>query len=148
MCQHRHKATSLTKSTAPFNTLRLPQAGLTDIRRDDWTERITHFWPAVIRSSLTGRGVRGLLKAGPSTVRGALAMLLMVRGFNRGLVKFGLITARKPVPVVNKPKSGTTAAAAAGVGAGATVRTAAAATVTLEPVGAGTGSTSSYLASL
>ncbi|CAM9707792.1 unnamed protein product, partial [Phaeothamnion confervicola] len=54
------------------------------------------FWPAVIRSSLSVRGVLGLLKAGPSTIRGAFAMALMVRGFKKGLMKFVIITGRKP----------------------------------------------------
>ncbi|KAG5177595.1 gamma-tocopherol methyltransferase [Tribonema minus] len=72
------------------------EAGLTDVRRDDWTDKIQYFWPAVIKSSLSGRGIRGLVRAGPGIIRGALAMLLMVRGFKLNLVKFGLITARKP----------------------------------------------------
>ena len=31
-----------------------------------------------------------------STIRGALAMLLMTRGYKKGLIVFGLITATKP----------------------------------------------------
>ncbi|CAM9726581.1 unnamed protein product [Chrysoparadoxa australica] len=72
------------------------EAGLTDIRREDWTDHIQYFWPAVIKSSLSTDGVIGLLKSGPTTIRGALAMLLMVKGFDMDLIKFGLITAKKP----------------------------------------------------
>ncbi|CAM9889882.1 unnamed protein product, partial [Laminaria digitata] len=54
------------------------------------------FWPAVIRSSLTPKGIFGLIKSGPVTIRGAVAMFLMVRGYKKNLVKFALITGRKP----------------------------------------------------
>ncbi|CAM9811377.1 unnamed protein product [Ectocarpus sp. 6 AP-2014] len=70
--------------------------GLVDIKRADWTDNIQNFWPAVIRSSLSFEGIVGLLKSGPVTIRGAVAMLLMVRGYKRGLVKFALITGKKP----------------------------------------------------
>jgi len=72
-------------------------AGLEDIRREDWTEYIRPFWPAVIQSAVTFRGFFGLLKAGPKTIRGAIAMGLMIQGYNRGLIKFGLVTGVKPV---------------------------------------------------
>lgn len=70
--------------------------GLTDIRRDDWSHIIAPFWRAVIKSSLNLKSAYGLLKSGFSTIRGAYAMLLMLRGFDKGLIKFGLITATKP----------------------------------------------------
>ncbi|CAN0033146.1 unnamed protein product [Pylaiella littoralis] len=72
--------------------------GLVDIKRADWTDNIqaSSFWPAVIRSSVSLKGIFGLIKSGPVTIRGAIAMLLMVRGYKMGLVKFALITGRKP----------------------------------------------------
>jgi len=70
--------------------------GATDVKRDDWSYVIAPFWKAVIRSSFSVRSVVGLLKSGPTTIRGAYAMLLMLRGFNTGLIKFGLITCTKP----------------------------------------------------
>ncbi|KAH7423202.1 hypothetical protein KP509_12G043800 [Ceratopteris richardii] len=71
--------------------------GLEDVRSDDWTENITLFWPAVILSAFTLRGVVGLVKSGWTTIKGALAMSYMVKGYNSGLIKFALITARKPI---------------------------------------------------
>eukprot|EP00475_Leptophrys_vorax_P033151 TRINITY_DN51871_c0_g1_i1.p1 TRINITY_DN51871_c0_g1~~TRINITY_DN51871_c0_g1_i1.p1 ORF type:complete len:384 (-),score=-3.94 TRINITY_DN51871_c0_g1_i1:188-1339(-) len=71
-------------------------AGLENIRTADWSEHITPFWPAVIASALTLRGFMGLLKSGWKTMLGAVAMVYMVQGFNRGLIKFALITAEKP----------------------------------------------------
>jgi len=74
----------------------LKAQGATDIKRDDWSYIIAPFWKAVIKSSLNVKSVWGLLKSGFSTQRGAYAMLLMLRGFDRGLIKFGLITCTKP----------------------------------------------------
>ena len=61
---------------------------------DDWSYVIAPFWKAVIKSSLNVRSVVGLLKSGFSTMRGAWAMFLMLRGFNIGLIKFGVITVK------------------------------------------------------
>lgn len=70
--------------------------GCRNIQREDWSEFIAPFWNAVIRSSMNLRSVVGLMRSGFSTLRGAYAMFLMLRGFNMGLIKFGLITATKP----------------------------------------------------
>lgn len=74
----------------------LENNGATDVRREDWSYIIAPFWKAVIRSSLNLRSVWGLLKSGFSTQRGAYAMLLMLRGFDKGLIKFGLLTCTVP----------------------------------------------------
>ena len=74
----------------------LKEEGATDVKSDDWSYIIAPFWKAVIRSSLTLRSIVGLLKSGFSTQRGAYAMFLMLRGFNKGLIKFGLLTCTKP----------------------------------------------------
>ena len=80
----------------------LEDNGATDIKYDDWSYVIAPFWKAVIRSSLNFKGVFGLVKSGLRTQRGAVAMLYMLRGYNKGLIKFGLITAtKKPVDVVS-----------------------------------------------
>jgi tocopherol O-methyltransferase len=72
--------------------------GAKDIKRDDWSYIIAPFWKAVIRSSLNPKSIWGLLNSGFSTLRGAYAMLLMLRGFDKGLIKFGLLTCTKPAP--------------------------------------------------
>ncbi|KAH7423207.1 hypothetical protein KP509_12G044000 [Ceratopteris richardii] len=71
--------------------------GLQDVKSDDWTQYITLFWPAVILSAFSFRGISGLFKSGWTTIKGALAMYYMVKGYNSGLIKFALITARKPI---------------------------------------------------
>ena len=73
----------------------LEKEGAVDIKREDWSYIIAPFWKAVIKSSLNLKSVIGLLKSGFSTIRGAYAMLLMLKGFNSGVIKFGLITCTK-----------------------------------------------------
>ncbi|KAK9845406.1 hypothetical protein WJX81_005726 [Elliptochloris bilobata] len=70
--------------------------GLQVIKTADWSEEVAPFWGAVIRSALSAEGFSGLFKAGWTTIKGALVMPLMARGFQMGLVKFNLITATKP----------------------------------------------------
>jgi tocopherol O-methyltransferase len=74
----------------------LESKGALDIKRDDWSYIIAPFWKAVIRSSLNITSLIGLLRSGFSTQRGAYAMFLMLKGFNKGLIKFALITCTKP----------------------------------------------------
>ncbi|XP_020528915.1 probable tocopherol O-methyltransferase, chloroplastic [Amborella trichopoda] len=69
---------------------------LQDIKAADWSENVAPFWPAVIRSALTFKGLMSLFKAGWKTFKGALAMPLMVEGYNKKLIKFAIITCRKP----------------------------------------------------
>ena len=73
----------------------LEKEGAVDIKREDWSYIIAPFWKAVIKSSLNLKSVIGLMKSGFSTIRGAYAMLLMLRGFDTGVIKFGLITCKK-----------------------------------------------------
>ena len=70
-------------------------AGLVDVRSEDWSALVAPFWGRVIRSALTLRGVVGLLRAGRKTIKGALAMPLMARGFKRGTIKFVVLTAKR-----------------------------------------------------
>lgn len=73
----------------------LEKAGAENIRREDWSYIIAPFWKAVIKSSLNLKSLVGLMKSGFSTIRGAYAMFLMLKGFNAGVIKFGLITCTK-----------------------------------------------------
>jgi len=68
---------------------------LTDLKTADWSKEVAPFWRAVIGVALTKRGVLGLLRAGPATVRGGLVMPLMQKGLRDGTIKFNLITATK-----------------------------------------------------
>ncbi|EKX45940.1 hypothetical protein GUITHDRAFT_71036, partial [Guillardia theta CCMP2712] len=71
------------------------ELSFTDIRTDDWTDAVRPFWPAVWRSALSWQGLIKTLRKGIETLRGARAVLLMIRGFNKGLIRLGLLTAVK-----------------------------------------------------
>ena len=74
---------------------KLDVENLTDVKTADWSKEVAPFWRAVIGVALTKRGVLGLLRAGPATVRGGLVMPLMQKGLRDGTIKFNLITATK-----------------------------------------------------
>uniref|UniRef100_J3LG67 Methyltransferase type 11 domain-containing protein n=2 Tax=Oryza brachyantha TaxID=4533 RepID=J3LG67_ORYBR len=69
---------------------------LEDIRTADWSENVAPFWPAVIKSALTWKGLTSLLRSGWKTIKGAMVMPLMIEGYKKGLIKFTIITCRKP----------------------------------------------------
>ncbi|KAF7132887.1 hypothetical protein RHSIM_Rhsim09G0190300 [Rhododendron simsii] len=83
----------------------LESLSLQDIKTADWSENVAPFWPAVIRSALTWKGITSLLRSGWKTIRGALVMPLMIRGYKMGLIKFAIITCRKPEHVVTTTTS-------------------------------------------
>ncbi|CAL5401592.1 unnamed protein product [Camellia sinensis] len=82
-------------STSDYVKL-LQSLSLEDIKAEDWSEHVAPFWPAVIRSALTWNGFISLLRSGWKTIKGALVMPLMIQGYRKGLIKFAIITCRKP----------------------------------------------------
>ncbi|XP_031501841.1 probable tocopherol O-methyltransferase, chloroplastic [Nymphaea colorata] len=70
---------------------------LEDIKTADWSEHVAPFWPAVIRSALTLKGLISMLRAGWKTMKGAMVMPLMMEGYKKNLIKFAIITCRKPL---------------------------------------------------
>ncbi|XP_015878384.3 tocopherol O-methyltransferase, chloroplastic [Ziziphus jujuba] len=82
-------------STSDYVRL-LQSLALQDIKAADWSQNVAPFWPAVIRSALTWKGFTSLLRSGMKTIRGALAMPLMIQGYKKGVIKFAIITCRKP----------------------------------------------------
>ncbi|XP_010550970.1 PREDICTED: tocopherol O-methyltransferase, chloroplastic-like [Tarenaya hassleriana] len=81
-------------STSDYVAL-LESLSLQDIKSADWSENVAPFWPAVIRTALTWKGIFSLLRSGLKGVKGALAMPLMIEGYKKGLIKFAIITCRK-----------------------------------------------------
>ncbi|NER79117.1 MAG: methyltransferase domain-containing protein [Leptolyngbya sp. SIO1D8] len=71
------------------------QSGFTQIRTADWSDAVAPFWDAVIASAFQGSAIAGLLQAGWPTIQGALALGLMRWGFQRGLVRYGILVATK-----------------------------------------------------
>ncbi|MEQ8703550.1 MAG: methyltransferase domain-containing protein [Phaeodactylibacter sp.] len=72
-------------------------AEFVNVSTDDWSEQVAPFWKAVIQSALQLKSLRGLLQAGLPTIRGAIAMRHMTRGFKTGTIRFGLLQAEKPL---------------------------------------------------
>lgn len=71
------------------------QTGFQHIRTTDWSDAVAPFWDDVIRSALEWDAIAGMLQAGWSTIQGALALSLMKTGFERGLIRYGILTATK-----------------------------------------------------
>ncbi|MDQ2098655.1 MAG: methyltransferase domain-containing protein [Tychonema bourrellyi B0820] len=67
----------------------------TNIRTADWSKAVAPFWDIVIDSALTPSAIWGLLTSGWTTIQAALALSLMSRGYQSGLIRFGLICAVK-----------------------------------------------------
>lgn len=82
-------------STADYVKL-LNSHSLMEIKTDDWSQYVAPFWPAVIRSALTWKGLTSVLRSGWKTLKGALVMPLMIEGFQKGVIKFAVITCKKP----------------------------------------------------
>ncbi|RMI03441.1 MAG: methyltransferase domain-containing protein [Calditrichaeota bacterium] len=70
-------------------------AGLSRIRIADWSAAVAPFWKEVLRSALRWKSLIGLWRAGWETVRGALAIPLMIRGYRTGLIRYGVLRGEK-----------------------------------------------------
>jgi tocopherol O-methyltransferase len=79
----------------PDYTKIVEDCGFTDLQVDDWSIAVAPFWDVVIDSAITPQAVIGLFKAGWKTIEAAMSLKLMSRGYERGLIRFGLIAATK-----------------------------------------------------
>ncbi|MBD2347063.1 methyltransferase domain-containing protein [Anabaena subtropica] len=71
------------------------QLPLNNIHTADWSQAVAPFWNVVIDSAFTPQAIFGLLRAGWTTIQGALSLGLMRRGYESGLIRFGLLTGNK-----------------------------------------------------
>ncbi|NET70532.1 MAG: methyltransferase domain-containing protein [Sphaerospermopsis sp. SIO1G2] len=71
------------------------QLPLNNIRTADWSNAVAPFWNVVIDSAFTPQAFFGLLSSGWPTIQGALSLDLMRRGYERGLIRFGLLCGTK-----------------------------------------------------
>ena len=71
------------------------ECGFQNLQSDDWSIAVAPFWDVVIDSAFNPQAMLGLFKAGWQTIQGALSLNLMSRGYERGLIRFGLICATK-----------------------------------------------------
>lgn len=66
-----------------------------DIRTDDWSTAVAPFWNIVIDSVLNPAAIFGLIFSGWTTIQGALSLSLMSQGYERGLIRYGVLQASK-----------------------------------------------------
>ena len=69
--------------------------GFSDIRLADWSRQVEFFWQDVVRSALDVNVIAGIVQAGMETIRGTAAIALMTTGFNRGLIRYGILRGTK-----------------------------------------------------
>ncbi|KAM7278060.1 hypothetical protein ACFE04_005194 [Oxalis oulophora] len=66
-----------------------------DIKSDDWTQYVLPFWPQALRKAFSWKGIVSLLRNGFNTVKATWAALWMIDGYNKGVIKFGIVACRK-----------------------------------------------------
>ena len=71
------------------------QCGFRNLRADDWSMAVAPFWDVVIDSAFEPKAIIGLFSSGWKTLQAALSLNLMSRGYQRGLIRFGLLCGRK-----------------------------------------------------
>lgn len=72
--------------------------GFEQLALADWSPRVEHFWQAVVRSAMEPTVLLGIVQAGRETLRGTAAIALMTTGFQRGLIRYGLLQGKKAEP--------------------------------------------------
>lgn len=61
----------------------------------DWSEAVAPFWDVVIDSAFNFEALVGLIRSGWGTIQAALSLGLMRRGYERSLIRFGLLCGNK-----------------------------------------------------
>lgn len=61
----------------------------------DWSTAVAPFWDVVIDSAFNPMALLGLVRSGWTTIQAALSLGLMRRGYQQGLIRFGLLKGTK-----------------------------------------------------
>ncbi len=69
--------------------------GFQNLHSDDWSMAVAPFWDVVIDSAFDPQAIIGLLRSGWNTIEAALSLGLMSQGYQRGLIRFGLLYGTK-----------------------------------------------------
>ncbi|MFE4106905.1 methyltransferase domain-containing protein [Almyronema epifaneia] len=69
--------------------------GFQNITTADWSTAVAPFWDEVMFSALNLEAVSGLIQAGWPAIQGAFALRLMSQGYQKGLLRYGLLCATK-----------------------------------------------------
>ncbi|MGB3765576.1 MAG: methyltransferase domain-containing protein [Phormidesmis sp.] len=81
-------------SLSGYGTL-AEEIGFTELALADWSRQVEFFWQDVVQSALDPQVIAGIFDAGMQTIRGTAAIALMTTGFNRGLIRYGLLRGSK-----------------------------------------------------
>ncbi len=71
------------------------KCGFQNLYSDDWSMAVAPFWDVVIDSAFDPQAIIGLLRSGWNTIEAALSLGLMSQGYQRGLIRFGLLYGTK-----------------------------------------------------
>jgi tocopherol O-methyltransferase len=71
------------------------EVGFKNTEVADWSTAVAPFWNVVIDSAFNPIAIFGLLRSGWSTIQGALSLGLMSRGYESGLIRFGILSGSK-----------------------------------------------------
>ncbi len=71
------------------------QCGFSNLKTDDWSTSVAPFWDTVIESAFNLDALTGLVTSGWKTVESALSLQLMSKGFETGLIRYGLVQGTK-----------------------------------------------------
>lgn len=71
------------------------EVGFQNLKIADWSTAVAPFWDIVMNSVFEPKAILGLLRSHPDVIQAALSLGLMSRGYERGLIRFGLLCAKK-----------------------------------------------------
>ncbi|MEB3341406.1 methyltransferase domain-containing protein [Okeania sp.] len=99
--ERRHLADIYRVYTLPY-VISLPEyeaiaqnIGFKNIFTADWSTAVAPFWDVVIESAFDPQVLINVLFSGWTTIQAALSLRLMSSGYERGLIKFGLLCGNK-----------------------------------------------------
>ena len=73
--------------------------GFQNICTADWSTAVAPFWDVVIESAFDPKVIVSLLFSSWTTIQAALSLGLMSSGYERGLIKFGLLYGNKSLTI-------------------------------------------------
>ncbi len=68
---------------------------LLNLQVADWSTSVAPFWEDVVKSALNPQVLWGIITAGWKTIEGAIAIPLMMEGYQMGLIRYGLLSGIK-----------------------------------------------------
>nr|QLI49052.1 truncated N-methyltransferase [Gloriosa superba] len=87
----------LPKWCSPSEYVKLAESSsFKDIKTADWTEHVAPHWNVAMRPVLTWKGITFILRSGWKMAKGLLAMPIVSEGREKKIIKYAILTFRKP----------------------------------------------------